>query len=320
MNYKISILIPIYNSEKVIERCLRSVFEQTMQEIEYILINDGSKDKSYEICESIINEYKHRKNDITIISNEQNQGIALVRETLVNNSHGEYLYFVDSDDWLEKDAAMRMYQKAIISNADMVGSNIFINKKESETISKFYYPQNNKECLNEFLRMNIKPVLWIFIIKRTLFTKHKIKFVRGINGVEDYIAGAKLLFYANKIEQIDEPIYHYTIGDNYYSNNSDNYFKVMGRAIVEVEKFLSEHGDITTFQEAITEKKLIFKSKFLFENLQFDDIKYRNTFPEVNHNLYKFRLFPLKHSLVMFLAEIRCHWVFLILQKFTKNE
>ena len=315
MNYKLSILIPIYNAEKVIERCLHSVFNQTLQEIEYVLINDSSKDRSYNLCESVIRQYPNRKEHITLLSNEQNQGIAIVREMLVKYAHGEYVYYVDSDDWIEQDAAEKMYAKAKECNADIVGSNIFINKKDKETINKFHYPENNKECLNEFLRMNIKPVVWIFIFRRSLFSNNNITFVRNINGVEDYIVGAKLLLHANKVAHINEPIYHYTIGDNYYSVHSDNYFNIMGKAIIEVENYLKENSDISLYKEALIERKLIFKSKFLFENLRFDDKKYRETFPEVNHSSQKYKLFPRKQCFLMALAEYNCHWLFVLLHK-----
>lgn len=316
MNYKVSILIPIYNAEKVIERCLRSVFEQTMNDIEYVLVNDCSRDNSYELCQAIINQYPQRRPHVTLLSNETNQGIAIVRETLVNHAHGEYIYFVDSDDWIEHEAAEIMYTKALEKEADVVGSNIFINTKTEQSTVTFNYPENNDECLNEFLRMNIKPVVWIFIFKRALFSTYNITFVRNINGVEDYIVGAKLLFHANKVAHVNKSIYHYTIGDNYYTPHSENYFNIMGQAIVEAEQYLRKHGDITHYHSALTDRKLIFKSKYLFENLTLDDKKYYETFPEANYSLRKFKLFSFKQSLIMVFAELRFHWIFILFRKF----
>ena len=98
MNDKISIIIPIYNTEKYLERCIDSVIQQTYRNIEVILVNDGSTDKSSRIC----NEYVHRDRRIILIE-QKNQGAAAARNTGLKHATGDYIGWVDSDDYIEED-------------------------------------------------------------------------------------------------------------------------------------------------------------------------------------------------------------------------
>ena len=102
--YKVSILVPIYGVEQFIERCARSLFEQTYQNLEYVFVNDCTPDKSIEILTRIIEYYPKRFNSIRIISHEKNRGIAASRNTAYDNATGEFVTIVDSDDWLELNA------------------------------------------------------------------------------------------------------------------------------------------------------------------------------------------------------------------------
>lgn len=319
MNYKVSILIPVYNNEAVVENCLCSVFEQQLNEIEYIIIDDCSTDNSLNLCRVVVDRYPHRKQHTTIIANEQNQGIATVRQMLIDNAHGEYIYFVDSDDWIEPYAASMMYEKAKAEDADIVGSNYFINTCDSERVIEYVYPSESKDCLNLFLRMSIKPVIWLFIFRRQLFMEHLITFAPDINIMEDYIVGTKLLFHANKIAHIDAPAYHYRIGNNFYSRDSATYFQVAEKAIRMAENYLQLHGDCSDFEDSLLQRKLILKSKFLFENMSLDSRRYLNTFPEANGCCRRFDIFPLKQKLLMLLAEKHFHWFFAILRKIRKQ-
>lgn len=320
MNYKVSILIPVYNNEAVVERCLCSVFEQQLDKIEYVIIDDHSTDGSLALCRDVANRYPDRKQHTTLIANKQNEGIATVRQMLIDNAHGEYIYFVDSDDWIEPYAASLMYEKAKAEDADIVGSNFCMNTRDSERIVEQLYPADNKTCLNLFLRMDIKPVLWIFIFRRQLFSAYHITFAPDINIMEDYIAGTKLLFHANRVAHINLPAYHYFIGNNFYSRDAATYFMVAEKAIRLAENYLCLHGNYSDFKDSLMQRKLILKSKFLFENLALDSHRYFNTFPEANGSWRRISIFPLRQKMLMLLAEMRFHWIFTILRKIRNKD
>lgn len=112
----ISVIIPVYNTAKFLSTCIKSVINQTFEDIEIILVNDASTDSSIHIC----NTFKKKDNRIVLIDKQQNEGVEKARYDGILISTGDYICFVDSDDWLEKNALKRMYEKAIETDADYV--------------------------------------------------------------------------------------------------------------------------------------------------------------------------------------------------------
>ena len=124
-NIKVSVCIPVYGVEKYIERCARSLFEQTMSDgIEFIFVNDCTPDKSIEILEKVLAEYPHRKKQTQIINHEKNSGLVAARKTGLAHATGEYIIHCDSDDWVDVDFYQVMYETAINNNADVVKNNL----------------------------------------------------------------------------------------------------------------------------------------------------------------------------------------------------
>ena len=123
MQPRLSIIIAVYNCEKYIETCARSLFEQTLDNIEYIFVNDATPDDSLSILEKIIGEYPTRKPLVKIISLEKNGGVSNARRIGIENTTGEYVIHTDSDDWVDIDMFERLYHKAKETDADIVGCN-----------------------------------------------------------------------------------------------------------------------------------------------------------------------------------------------------
>ena len=106
---KVSVIVLIYKVEKYIERCARSLFCQTMQDIEYVFVNDCTPDCSIQILQSVIDEYPQRKSDIKIISHEKNMGSGVARNTGLEVADGEYIIYCDGDDWVDPDMYEKLY-------------------------------------------------------------------------------------------------------------------------------------------------------------------------------------------------------------------
>lgn len=117
---KVSVIIPVYGVEKYIERCARSLFEQTLDDIEYLFIDDCTPDCSIEILKQVLEEYPQRKPLVVIHHMKQNSGQAKVRKWGMENATGEYVIHCDSDDWVDRDMYRAMYEKAKEENADVV--------------------------------------------------------------------------------------------------------------------------------------------------------------------------------------------------------
>ena len=119
-DYDVSIIVPIYNVEKYIEKCATTLLEQDYNNIEYIFVNDCTPDSSMKILKDIIERYPNRKDDIKIINNIKNSGSSLTRKYGLDASNGKYVLFVDSDDWINIDMVSKMYNAAESNDADIV--------------------------------------------------------------------------------------------------------------------------------------------------------------------------------------------------------
>ena len=114
-NPLVTVIVPVYNCEKYIARCIESVINQTYSNIELIIVNDGSTDHTNEICENYNKKYQNIK-----LINQKNQGVSIARNNALNISLGQYIQFTDSDDYMEKDMIELMVKSAVTNNSDIV--------------------------------------------------------------------------------------------------------------------------------------------------------------------------------------------------------
>ncbi len=181
---KVSIIVPVYNSESYLNECINSLLSQTLKEIEIILINDGSKDKSLEI----LNNFALKDSRIIIISKVNNTGMSDARNLGLDISHGEYIGFVDSDDYIQKETYEIAYKAAKKDNIDVVEFqyvNYYERKKIKPIINNNNFDINGnikeiKECWEE-----IKIEIWSKIYKNEFINKYNIRFVHDLYG-EDF--------------------------------------------------------------------------------------------------------------------------------------
>ena len=131
---KVSVIIPIYKVEKFIERCVRSLMEQTLKEVEYIFVDDATPDKSIEVLERCLALYPNRKTEI--LHHSQNQGLPAARNTGLQVATGKYIFHCDSDDYVEHDMLEKLYLQAEQTNADIVWCDWFLTFAENERYMK----------------------------------------------------------------------------------------------------------------------------------------------------------------------------------------
>ena len=199
---KVSIIVPVYNVEQYLSESINSLLNQTLKETEIILINDGSTDKSYEICQKYAKEYPDK---IVLISKE-NEGQGVARNIAIDKAKGEYLMFVDSDDYIDKQMVEKLYNKAIKDNADIVWclmTCIIDGKKELQKVSIDSEDEFIKYILNNAGPCNK-------IVKKEIITKNKLYFPK-IRAYEDVAVAPAWGLYAKKISYIDEGLYYYLI-------------------------------------------------------------------------------------------------------------
>lgn len=219
---KVSVVIPVYGVEKYIERCARSLFEQTMQEgIEYVFIDDCSPDRSIEILEEVLKEYPHREPQVKIIRHSENQGSGGTRKTGVENATGEYIIHCDSDDWVEPNMYLLLYQKAVDANADIVVCDYYTNKEDKQTRIKQCVSTNRSEFINQIIRGDIHNSVWNKLINRCIYAKIPIWTI-GLDYWEDVSVLSRMAYYAQNIAYISQSLYHYWQGNtNAYTHKWD---------------------------------------------------------------------------------------------------
>lgn len=220
MNPKVSILIPVYNVSKFIERCARSLFDQTFESIEYIFVNDCTPDESIEILSRIIDLYPNRKDCAKIIHHKTNKGLGAARNTGLTHAHGDYILNVDSDDFIELDMVELMYNKAQEENSDIVVCDYFWEWSNTRIISPQAYNSNAIEYTKMLLNGKISPCVWNKMIKKSLYTENNIYSIENIDFGEDYVITPRLSYFSNKISKVEKPLYHYIrINENAYTKN-----------------------------------------------------------------------------------------------------
>lgn len=245
----VSILVPIYNVDKYIERCARSLFEQTYRDIEYIFVDDFTPDNSIEILKNVIQEYPHRKGHIRIIPHEKNRGLAAARNTCVDNCQTDFLMHVDSDDYLEKKAVELLVKKQKETNADIVSGCAFKETKEGQLLIQEPDYKDKEEMLLNVLKATLDHVIWRRLIRHSLYKEHQITCEEGVNVGEDIQVLPKLVYYAKKIAKIEDFIYHYNcLNEESYMSQKERHFKRRIadqdiRSIEIVEDFLKDKGD-----------------------------------------------------------------------------
>ena len=205
---KVSIIVPIYNVEEYLKRCIDSLVNQTLQDIEIILVNDGSTDDSEKIAKEYYEKYKGK----IIYLEKENGGLSDARNYGIPYATGEYIAFLDSDDYIEKNAYEEMYNKAQEENADYVECDFVWEYPDRKREDKKIEYRNKHEML-AFCRV----VAWNKLIKRSLLEKYDIKFPKGLR-YEDVEFTYMLIPHIQKTAYVEKCFVHYTQRKNSIAN------------------------------------------------------------------------------------------------------
>lgn len=218
---KISVIIPVYNVEAYLNRCLDSVCNQTLSDIEIICVDDCSPDNSIDI----LNQYAKTDSRIKIIQKDKNGGLSAARNSGLDIAKGDYIYFLDSDDWIDLDYLDVMYNAAINHDVEVVVNDNVISEKKGSSIP--YNHISSKDFTNNTLlnaMENIDKILWNVwskLYKKSFIDKHNFKFPEGyIN--EDLYFQLITFPYLNNIAFIKESNYHYLDRENGIMNTNND--------------------------------------------------------------------------------------------------
>lgn len=211
---KLSIIVPVYGVEKYIDKCLNSLVKQSLKEIEVIVVNDGTKDNSQKIIDKYVKKYPDKIKSYI----KENGGQGSARNYGLKKATGEYIGYVDSDDFVEKDMYKKLYNKAKENNYDIVvcGNYNVSEDYQNKNIDAFINNYNT-DLENIFFG---KMAVWNKIYKRDILIKNKLEFKEKV-WYEDLAFTLKAIMNSNTFAFIDEPLYDYLIREGSTMNNSN---------------------------------------------------------------------------------------------------
>lgn len=228
MSIKVSVVLPTYNVEKYLRECVESIINQTLKNIEIIIVNDGSTDKSGEIAK----ELQSIDNRIIII-NQPNKGLSEARNAGLRIAKGEYIAFIDSDDWVEKEMFFNMYNYANANNCDVVQCNYTIRSDESYKNIKSTIPTNrllNREDINthikeQLIEGKLSTYAWDKIYKVSFLKENNLYF-EDIKRFEDWYFIMDVTSKMKRFLILSDNFYNYRVNEGslsrrYYDNYED---------------------------------------------------------------------------------------------------
>ena len=278
MNKKISVIVTIYNTpEKYLKKCIESIINQTLAEIEIILINDGSNNKTKRICE----QYSLNDTRIKLI-NQLNMGESVARNVGIENSTTQNITFVDSDDWIEPNMCLEIvnYIDEIKANYDIIFFNCFVNYSKKCIKNKFYPREGllNLEDIEEIQLQNIEKgitkyyppesnisVPWAKVYNKEFIKKNNLKFIPNIIRMPDAIFNMEAFEKAKKIYNLNKYLYHYQKNEfsicQKYSEDTIKYYETY---IDFVEKYIKKYNKNEKFKDTLNLKIVTSIDKYMY--------------------------------------------------------
>ena len=304
MQPKVSIIITVYNREKYIEQCARSLFGQSLNDIEYIFVNDASTDNSIGKLQNILLEYPIRSKLTKIINLNKNGGVANARNIGIEYATGEYTIHTDSDDWVDTEMFEMLYMKAIETDADVVGCNICHEYPDGTSYLIQHYKETTEENISSLIRGKIHPSLCTSLTRTQLIKEHYLLFPCGLNMGEDLYFNLQVYLYANKIVNIDFAPYHYrhTPDSSSFCHNR----KTIDSGIEigkKIEQLMKDIGRYEEFKEDINYRKFMMKLSLVQDFDNKENYSYWLTiFPETHKYIWSYKEIDWKLRLELWFA------------------
>lgn len=317
---KVSVIVPVYRVEKYIEKCVRSLFEQTLNDIEFIFIDDCGGDRSFEIIDEVLKEFPKRKETVKIIHHKFNQGSFAARITGINNANGEYIIHCDSDDWVEADMYETLYDTALNENADIVWCD-FIDEFPNE--SKYRKEENittPEILIKDILRGKNHGALWNKIVRKELYTGNNIYPLEGINIWEDLYLSVNILLHAKKLAYVNQALYHYNLQNSSSLLSSLSLNKIEDRVKIcnSLKDVFVNLSVLDIFDGSLKQRELWAKMEFITDRRFRSFDKWRKLYPDAQSEIFN-SIFSVFNKMTFYFVSIKCDSIAKVLLKIKES-
>lgn len=264
---KISIIVPVYGVELYISQCIESLIGQTYKNIEIILVDDGSKDRSGIICE----EYAANDRRI-IVLHKQNGGSSSARNYGLERATGDWIMYVDGDDWIEPATIEMLLKKANETKADIVFADFWFNNPDEQSESRIYdwnkpYPDGLKEYIS-----TPWTTPWGNIHKKNLYTDNNLRSPEGIDYCEDFHLIVRLCYFAKSIAKISKPFYHYRQRETSIMHNRNKKTEADELwAYADIINFFKQQGVYDSFKKSMAWRSLKATQELMLDTKTFNE-------------------------------------------------
>ncbi|MGG7213279.1 glycosyltransferase family 2 protein [Clostridium nigeriense] len=318
MSELISVIVPVYNTEKYIRKCIESLLNQTYKRLEIILVDDGSQDRSGEICD----EYKSIDERITVI-HKKNGGLSDARNVGIKIAKGEYIAFLDSDDWVDINLYSRLYSilKKYSAEISICNFKKVFDEDDILSSSEKIYNYSNIEALEEIYGENCAQMIvaWNKLYKKNIF--RGLYYPKGKIHEDEFLT-PKLLYRANKIVYIEEELIYYRQTPNSIMNSEFSIRRLDYLEILEERNEFIQNNGLTSIEIKSIERQLNSIINYYFkvkssrihnkENVSKD---LYNKFIKTSNNIPKKLLFKFKLKIFIFKLSPRiCKYLFISLE------
>ena len=272
-----SIIVPVYNDDIHLPQCIDSILSQTYQEFECLLIDDGSTDNCPAICDSY-----SKKDKRICVYHKKNEGISKTRQFGLDHAKGSYIFFIDSDDWIELSYFDNVYQTIKDENADILFMDFYnesSNGKEKLCVQKPCVNDNDK-AIKQVVKGELFSCLWNTVFKRDFYINNKLKFHETVNYGEDTLFIVEALFFKPIIKKINGTFYHHTFNKNSFTQRNKK------TKFVERIKFNEQLNILFEKYNRLDLKKY----NFIFINDKYEILKSEIFSKEEYHELFKIKI------------------------------
>lgn len=277
---KVSVIVPMYNVAHILDKAVETLFAQTLKGVEYIFVDDCSSDDTLQL----LNSRLPVKEGVTVkvLHHECNRGVAVARNTGLDNATGEYVYYVDADDYIEPCTLERLYDNAVVRGADIVGCEWYLSFEKSERHMRQAHVTDGNGLFARMANGVMRWNLWLFMVRRELYELPGMRFIEGMNMGEDMMVMMKLAMNAKSVSMIHEPLYHYIQTNSGSLTKNFNAYRYQVTANVnEVGEYIKTQGR-DDLDEPFMQLKLTLKLPLLISDKRTDYETWLEWFPESN--------------------------------------